>query len=342
MELNLHGTAHTVADALQRAREAEATGFSGIFFADSQLLTLDPFQILSLCATQTTRLRLGTAVSNMVYRDPTVLANSAATVNEVSGGRALLGLGTGDGPVYALNRSATKLAQFEEGLRTIRALLRGETIVVPRGKERLADGRLRLRVGKVPVPIYVSAEGPRSLRVAGRLADGVIAGSGFDLKVLEWVREQIALGARDAGRDPSQIDIMPAGMIAIDSDGAKARDLVRSRLANRAHHNFRFTLETVPVDELDGVKRFMASFDISKPLEERVDPKLITDYLVNRFTIAGTPAECVARLRQLRSAGVEKVLLTPPEAIWRHVVAEWGRAVVPHFNTQIDNCSTED
>jgi len=341
MELNLHGTAQTIGQALQRAREAETAGFSGIFFADSQLLTLDPFQVLSLCAAQTTRLRLGTAVSNMVYRDATVLANSAATVNEVSGGRAILGLGTGDGPVYALNRKATKLAQFEEGLRTIRALLRGETISVPGGKERFTEGRVKLRVGKVPVPIYVSAEGPRSLRVAGRLADGVIAGSGFDLKVLEWVREQVVLGARDAGRDPSEIDIMPAGMIAIDPDGAKARGLVRSRLANRAHHNFRFTLETVPAEELDGVKQFMASFDISKPLEERVDPKLITDYLVHRFTIAGTPVECIERLRQLKSVGVARVLLTPPEAIWSQVVADWGRAVVSNFNKQIHHSSTE-
>lgn len=329
MELNLHGTAQTIDNALKRAREAEAAGFSGIFFADSQLLTLDPFQVLSLCAMETKSLQLGTAVSNMVYRDPTVLANSAATVNEVSNGRAILGLGTGDGPVYALSRSATKLAQFEAGLRNIRALLQGQTIVVPKGKERAAEGQAKLRVGKLPVPVYISAEGPRSLRVAGRVVDGVILGSGFDLPVLDWAREQIKLGAQDAGRDSSEIDVMPAGMICIDEDGARARSLVRSRLANRAHHNFRFTLETVPPEEVAAVKRFMAAFDISKPLEERVAPELITDYLVHRFTVAGTPQECIERLRQLAGAGVRRVLLTPPEAIWSQVVANWGRSVVP-------------
>jgi 5,10-methylenetetrahydromethanopterin reductase len=137
MELNLHGTAQTIGKALQRAREAETAGFSGIFFADSQLLTLDPFQVLSLCATQTTRLRLGTAVSNMVYRDATVLANSAATVNEVSGGRAILGLGTGDGPVYALNRKATKLAHFEEGLQPSARCCAAKPSVYPAVKNAL-------------------------------------------------------------------------------------------------------------------------------------------------------------------------------------------------------------
>ncbi|HEY3303971.1 MAG TPA: LLM class flavin-dependent oxidoreductase [Candidatus Binatia bacterium] len=328
MELHLHGSARTITQALERARASEAAGFDGIFFADSQLNSLDPFQVLALCAVETKRLRLGTAVSNMVYRDPSVLANSAATVNEISQGRAVLGLGTGDGPVYSLGRSATKLAEFERGLQTIRDLVRGQSIAVAGGKER-ARGKVNLRVGKLPVPVYISAEGPRSLKVAGRVADGVILGTGFDLKVLDWARERIAEGAREVGRDPKEIDVMPAGMISVDDDGAKARNLVRSRLANRAHHNFRFTLETVPPEELGGVKRFMAGFDISKPLEERIDPNLVTEYLVRRFTIAGTPEECVVRVRELAAAGVKRLLLTPPEAIYNQVLQEWGRGVIP-------------
>ena len=332
MELNLHGSARTIEQAIERARAAEAAGFDGIFFADSQLNSLDPFQVLALCATETSRLRLGTAVSNMVYRDPSVLANSAATINEISQGRAVLGLGTGDGPVYSLGRSATKLADFEAGSKTIRDLVRGKSISVRGGKER-AEGKVNLRVGKLPVPVYISAEGPRALRVAGRVADGAILGTGFDLEVLAWARERIAEGAREAGRDPAEVDIMPAGMICVDDDGARARRLVRTRLANRAHHNFRSTLETVPPEEVAGVKRFMVAFDISKPLEERIDPDLVTDYLIRRFTIAGTPEECVERVRALAQAGVKRLLLTPPEAIYNKVIEDWGIKVIPHFPT---------
>jgi len=330
VEFNLHGSARTITQALERARAAETAGFDGIFFADSQLNSLDPFQVLALCSMETRRLKLGTAVSNMVYRDPSILANSAATVNEISQGRAVLGLGTGDGPVYSLGRRATRLADFEQGLRTIRDLLRGKTISVPRGKER-PEGKVNLRVGKLPVPVYISAEGPRSLRVAGKTADGVILGTGFDPEVLDWARERIAEGAREAERDPAEIDVMPAGMICVDDDGVKARRLVRARLANRAHHNFRFTLETVPQGEVAGVKRFMAGFDISKPIEERIDPDLVTDYLIRRFTIAGTPAECVERVRQLAAVGVKRLLLTPPEAIYHQVLETWGSKVIPHL-----------
>ena len=330
MKFHLHGSARTVADVLKRARAAEAAGFAGIFLADSQLTTLDPFQVLSLCATQTNRIRLGTAVSNMVYRDPTILANAAATVNEISEGRAVLGMGTGDGPVYRLGRTATRLAQFEEGIRTLRALLQGKPISVPGGKER-REGKVTLRVGKLPVPVYISAEGPRTLRLAGRAADGVILGSGFDLRVLDWARDQIAEGAREAGRSPSEIDIMPAGMIYVDADGKRARRLVRPRLANRAHHNFRFTMETVPLEEAAGVKRFMEGFDVTKPIEERVAPDLVTDYLVERFTIAGTPEECAAKIRRLEKAGVRSLLLTPPDANYSEVMEAWGRSVIPLF-----------
>lgn len=330
MKFNLHGSARTIAEATKRARTAEAVGFEGIFFADSQLTTLDPFQVLSLCATQTSRLRLGTAVSNMVYRDPTVLANSAATVNEISDGRAILGMGTGDGPVYRLGRTATRLALFEEGIRTLRTLLQGKPISVPRGKERQAEGKVTLRVGRLPVPVYVSAEGPRTLRLAGRVADGVILGTGFDLRVLEWARDQISQGAREVGRNPSEIDIMPAGMICVDNDGNRARKLVRARLANRAHHNFRFTMETVPPEEVAGVKKFMEAFDITKPMEERVDSNLVSDYLVERFTIAGTPEECITKIKRLEQAGIQRLLLTPPDAIYNEVMEAWGRRVIPY------------
>ena len=208
--------------------------------------------------------------------------------------------------------------------------MRGKSISVRGGKER-AEGKVNLRVGKLPVPVYISAEGPRALRVAGRVADGAILGTGFDLEVLAWARERIAEGACEAGRDPAEIDIMPAGMICVDDDGARARSLVRTRLANRAHHNFRFTLETVPADEVSNVKRFMAAFDISKPLEERIDSDLITDYLIRRFTIAGTPKECVERVCALAQVGVKRLLLTPPEAIYLQVVETWGQKIIPRL-----------
>ncbi len=325
IRFSLHGSIRNVAQSMQRPKRLEELGYEAIFIADSQMTCLDPFQALAICAGQTKKLRLGTAVTNMVYRDPTVLANSAATLNEISNGRAILGMGTGDGPVYGQGRKATPMARFEEGVKAIRELVQGRSIPVPTGKN------IPLRIGKFPVPIYLSVEGPRGLQVAGRVADGVILGNGFDLRVLQWAREQIAKGAKETGRTPSDIEIMAAGMIYVGKNGDEARAIVRRRLANRAHHNFRFTMETIPQEELSGVKKFMDAFDITKPLEERVDTKLVTDYLVQRFSIAGTPEECVARIKKLEEAGVHHFMLTPPEAAYDKIMEAWTKEVMSKF-----------
>jgi 5,10-methylenetetrahydromethanopterin reductase len=325
----LHGSARTIQAAVDRAKRAEGLGFEAIFFADSHMNNVDPYQVMALCAMNTKKIRFGTAVTNMVYRDPTITANSFATLNEISNGRAIIGLGTGDGPVYSLGRTATKLVEFERGLRVIRDLLHDRGVEVSKTKERVSGGHVTLRVGKRPVPIYISAEGPKTLRVAGRVCDGVILGTGFDLDVLEWAEARIAEGAKEAGRGLADIDVMPAGMICVDDDGALARQRVRSRMANRAHHNFRFTMGTVPEGERAGVRKFMDGFDISKPIEERVDPNLVTDYLLQRFTIAGTPQECAARVKQLEAAGARRLLVTPPNTNYDAIMEAWGRRVMP-------------
>ncbi len=333
MKFCLHGSARTVKEAVARAQRAEDLGFEAIFFADSQMNNVDCYQALAMCAMTTKKIRLGTAVTNMVYRDPSITANCFATLNEISEGRAIIGMGTGDGPVYSLGRVATRLVEFEKGLQTMRDLLHDRGIEVRKTHERASGGRITLKVGKRPVPIYISAEGPKTLRVAGRVCDGVILGTGFDPQVLDWARARIAEGAEDAGRRLSDIDMMPAGMIVVDDDGNVARKRVRSRMANRAHHNFRFTMETVPAKEIAGVEKFMKGFDISKPIEERVDPDLITEYLLQRFTIAGTAEECVGRVKALQALGIGRLLLTPPNAIYDQVMQAWGDRVIPRCSS---------
>jgi len=73
----------------------------------------------------------------------------------------------------------------------------------------------------------------------------------------------------------------------------------------------------------------MDNFDISKPIEERVDPDLVTDYLLQRFTIAGTPEECIAKIKRLEAEGIQRVLLTPPNTVYDEVMEAWGRRVIP-------------
>jgi 5,10-methylenetetrahydromethanopterin reductase len=323
---SVHGGVKSIDEIHRRARRVEELGYDGIFLGESHLSSIDSFQTLATCAMLTQRVLLGIAVTNMVFRDPTVLAGAAASLNEISKGRAILGLGTGDGPVYSQGRRATPLAEFEKGIGTIRHLVQGKSIP-------FSTGRVGIGFHLRPVPVYVSAEGPKGLRLGGRSADGVILGTGFDLRVLDWAREEIRKGAREAGRKDTEVALIAAGMLCVRDDGTEARRIVRNRIANRAHHNFRFTFETVPPEELEGIKQFMAGFDVMQPMEDRVDPALVNDYLVQRFSIAGTPKECIERIEELRDAGVEHLMLTPARKVYYETVEAFAAKVMPYFRS---------
>ncbi len=325
---SLHGGVKSIDEIHKRAQRAEELGYDGIFLGESHLSSIDSFQTLASCAMLTQRVLLGIAVTNMVFRHPTVLAGAAASLNEISKGRAILGLGTGDGPVYTQGLKATPMKEFEQGVKLIRHLVRGKSARFPTGEFGISFTINR------PAPIYVSAEGPKGLQLAGRCADGVILGTGFDLRVFDWAKNKIGEGTTAAGRDAKEVAIVAAGMLCVRDDGNEARRIVRNRIANRAHHNFRFTLETVPAEELHGVKKFMAGFDVMKPMEDRVEPDLVNDYLVRRFSIAGTPEECIERIEELKAAGVEHLMLTPARKVYHESVESFATKVMPHFSTR--------
>jgi 5,10-methylenetetrahydromethanopterin reductase len=321
---SVHGGVKNIEEIHRRAQRAEALGYDGIFIGESHLSSIDSFQTLATCSMLTQRVLLGIAVTNMVFRHPTVLAGAAASLNEISRGRAILGLGTGDGPVYSQGLKATPLKEFEQGVRTIRDLVQGKTL-------RFPTGDLGIGFNLRPTPIYVSAEGPRGLQLAGRCADGVILGTGFDIRVFEWARQKLHEGTAEADRRDTDVAVLAAGMLCVRDDGNEARRIVRNRIANRAHHNFRFTLETVPPAELPGVEKFMAGFDVMKPMEERVDPDLVNDYLTHRFSIAGTPKECIERIEELNAVGVRHLMLTPARKVYHESVEAFAAKVMPHF-----------
>jgi len=323
---SVHGGVKNIDEIHKRAKHAEELGYDGIFLGESHLSSIDSFQTLASCAMITQRVLLGIAVTNIVFRHPTVIAGAAASLNEISKGRAIMGLGTGDGPVYSQGLKAMPLKQFEEGVKLIRSLVQGNRATFSTGKVGIG-----FTITK-PAPIYVSAEGPKGLQLAGRSADGVILGTGFDLQVYQWAKQNIAKGTAAAGRKESDVAVIAAGMLCVRDDGNEARKIVRNRIANRAHHNFRFTYETVPSNELEGVKKFMAGFDVMKPMEDRVDPNFVNDYLVHRFSIAGNPEECIERIEELRVAGVEHLMLTPARKVYDETVDAFAKHVIPHLS----------
>jgi 5,10-methylenetetrahydromethanopterin reductase len=326
VDFNLHASTTSAETYFRRVQLAEELGYRGLYIGEGQLDILNPFQLIAAARFVSSDIHLGTATTNIVFRDPTLLAGEAGTANQMIGGRFVLGIATGDSAAYQLGRNITKIAEMEEATKTIRALLSGESLETPVGPVPL-----RFPVGDTVPPIYFAVEGPKGQRAAGRVADGVIMGNGFDLDVIETVRSRVAEGAEEVGRDPASVDLMAAGIIYVSDDGEDARTRARRRLANRAHHNFRLTLDSVPEEERPGVQRFMDNFDISRPLEDRVPAEFVSDYLVQRFAIAGTPAECIEQVEKVASIGISSFLLTPPEYAWEEVAQRWAEDVMPHL-----------
>jgi len=158
MNFCLHGSARTVREAVERARRAERARLrSEFFFADSQMGNVDPYQVMAMCAVQTKNIRFGTAVTNMVYRDPTITANSFATLNEISQGRAINRLRHRRWTGLQLGTNSNELDDFEKGLAHDSRFVHDRGIDVPEAKNA-QEAMYSLKSRQAPVPIYNSAE----------------------------------------------------------------------------------------------------------------------------------------------------------------------------------------
>jgi 5,10-methylenetetrahydromethanopterin reductase len=179
-------------------RRAEALGWDAVLQPDSQLRRRDTYVLLAAAAKATTRVVLGTLLANPVNRHPTVTASSIATIDELAPGRTLLGWGIGDTAVRLAGLRPARMKELEESTRLMRALLDGREVDVGAARPaRLPHHR--------PVPIWIAAGGPRTLRLAGGVADGVFIRVGTHPANITRTVEAIRAGAAEAGRDPASV-----------------------------------------------------------------------------------------------------------------------------------------
>jgi 5,10-methylenetetrahydromethanopterin reductase len=186
-----------VAGLAATARRAEALGYDDLWVADERFFR-EVYTTLGACAAATTRLRLGTGVTDPFSRHPALTAMAIATLDEVSGGRAVLGLGAGVSGFRELGidlqGSATAIA---EAIDLIRRLLAGETATASGRHLRFDDGRLDFTPGRARLPIYVASQRAAGCRVAGRLGDGAIMQGCVAEPLLRFFRDRS--GPRRAG-----------------------------------------------------------------------------------------------------------------------------------------------
>jgi F420-dependent oxidoreductase-like protein len=324
MKLGVHvgywGLGLTSRDQLEIVQEAERLGYDSVWTAEAY--GSDAATILGWLAGQTSKIRIGSAIFQMPARSAAMTAMTAATLDQLSGGRMLLGIGS-SGPQVAegwhgqrfgrqLQRTREYVAVVRKVLARERLEFHGETLELP-----LPDGpgkALKLTIAPVQdrIPIYLAAIGPKNTQLAGEIADGWIP-IFFSPENVGQLRPLLEEGAARAGRSLDGFDIAPTVNMSIDDDLAGARDRMRPFIAlyvggmGSRKQNF-YNALAVRYGFEEAAKEIQDLY-----LDGRRDEAAaaVPDELVDTVTLCGPPDRVRERLAVYRDAGVGTLGITP-------------------------------
>jgi F420-dependent oxidoreductase-like protein len=313
----LGSTASAPGDQLKLVQAAERLGYASVWASEGY--GVDPATTLAWLAAGTERIELGTGILQISGRTAIAAAMAAATIDRLSGGRFLLGLGT-SGPQVAEgwhgHRYERPLAHLRDYVQVVRTALEGRpvrhegpTLVLPLPGSRGKELTMAAEPVRRPLPLHLAAMGPKAVSLAGEVADGWLPIHFPPEHVADSLR-YLREGAARAGRDPSRIAVSPMVMAMVDDDADYARDLVRPMLAlylggmgtrqvnfyNRLAHRLGFAADAARVQDayLDG--------GLGEAMEE------LPDALVDTLSLCGTPARVRERLAAYRAAGVTTLI----------------------------------
>jgi 5,10-methylenetetrahydromethanopterin reductase len=293
---------------------AEDAGYDDFWLADERFFR-EVYGCLTLCALRTRRIRLGPCVTDPYSRHPALTAMAIATLDEISGGRALLGIGAGVSGFRELGVDVSRSASaIREGVELIRALLAGRTVTVKGREVSFTDGRLDFPVARADLPIFVASQRAAGCRVAGRVADGAIMQGALAEPLVHFLRETVHGAAREAGRDPARVELVARLNVCIHDDRRAARDvmrptIVRSLSAQRPDF-FTFVMAglTLPTELRERVLALPYTHDPA-PLQA-VAPH-VPDAFVDACTLTGSPEAIASELARLARSGIDEVVIYP-------------------------------
>jgi 5,10-methylenetetrahydromethanopterin reductase len=280
-------------------REAERLGYGAVWVNDDRLQK-DVFTVLAVLATATERIRLGPGVTNPYSRHPALIATAIATLDELSGGRAVLGLGAGgtNHRMLGIARQAP-VAALREAIGLIRGLLAGDEVTVAGRVVRAHDAKLDFAPPRPSIPIAVGARGPRTLELAGELADQVIVGNVATPEGWSYAIARIEAGSERAGRRIDDVRLTAWLYCCITDRPEQARNAVRPMVATSLVTSRPILHELgieLPVDFAQAMEAM--NWSLSREAVARA-ASAVPDDIVDRFALAGTPSECRARLAEL-------------------------------------------
>ena len=315
-----------VADFVDLVVAAEDMGFGGVWVADSQSIFRDAYAALAVCALRTRRILLATGVTNPITRHPAVIAGSMATIDELSGGRAILGIGTGFSAIRTLGLKPASLKTMEEATLCMRNLMQRQTATYE-GRE------IKMTWPSRQVPIYFASSGPKSLQLAGRIADGVVFQIGSDPALIRYAIGQVLEGARQAGRSRSQIQLCARLGCAVSADRGEARNEIRAYAAAAAETVFQSNSEaTLSSEVVADLKTLKEHYDYYQHVDQHADHlSLVTDRVIDSMVIAGTPEEVLPRFQAILELGVDRIVIPLTVKDRRKMLKMLSEEVIAHL-----------
>ena len=295
-------------DIVEAVRLAEALGYDSAWVAEGH--GGDQFAILAACAVSTRSILLGTSISSVFVRSAPTIAMAAATVDQLSHGRFVLGLGSshrvqvepehGIAFVQPTRRLRETIEVARQLIRDGAVSYRGETI----GIERFD---LWFTPFRRDIPIYLSALFPTMLEIAGEIGDGVLL-TWPTLDAVGRAAEHVAIGARRAGRDPGQVDVASLMPCYVAPTREEARDGMRAAVGFYAGFFPRYNRLLAEAGFADAVRAIKDAFDRGG---RDAAAKAVPDELVDAVALAGTPQQCRARIEEYRRAGLALPIVSP-------------------------------
>jgi F420-dependent oxidoreductase-like protein len=297
-------------ELVECVRAADQCGYDSFWMPEAW--EREAFSTLTELAARTEKIHLATGVINVFSRSPALIAMGAATVDEISGGRFRLGLGTSGGRVvedFHGARFDKPLTRLRESIQIIRLLLRGETLDFEGECFRLSRFKLGFQPVRADIPIYIAALAPASLRLTGEIADGWLPTHWPRARLAEGIAE-IEQGASSVGRD-AQIDIAPFVNVVVSDNIERARDRARLPLAYYTGGMGDFYHRSLSrlgfADEATRVR------DLWQSGRRKSAIQAVTDDMVDAIAVCGPVEECRDRLDEMKTTGATFAIVAAPD-----------------------------
>jgi 5,10-methylenetetrahydromethanopterin reductase len=318
--VGLYGNEHA-RQCVELAHAAEDFGFARFWIGDSHMIWRELYVLAGAVAVSTKKIAIGPGVTHPSVRHLSVTAGAMATLHELSAGRAFLGFGVGATGPGNIGLKPHSVAQLEEDLTTLRALLAGQSAQIG-GR----DARCVYAAGKLP--IYVATRAPQGMKITCRVADGFVYTG--ELNTLKSVIATIRAATAEATRSANDVAFIYRMPCAISDDGVSARESVKGIVARSAlTHLSRLHGRHQLHDSADAaaLERLRERYDTYAHMGPEHD-QLVREEWVDRFALAGTAEEVREKVRGYIAMGIDELTIVPCGTSKRATLERFAREVI--------------